>query len=283
MDGGHVRLALLTCEQPWQRTLASRLATEHEVSLVVVDRHFGRRARLLRALTLLTRPSRLARKMKERAAVAALEARDAALYRRHFEQEGAPPFERSAGRVTRVRDISGREVARQLADVKPEAIVVSGTRLVRPPVLELHPPLGMLNLHTGLSPYYRGGPCTFWCLYNEEPEYAGVTVHHLTPGIDSGDIILSARAGLEATDDLPSLDARVIDLGHRLLLRALRLLEEDRAPRVPQWEKGRLFLYKEFTPFVRLTLEDKLARGLVERCRRRLRESPPVIRTVEAP
>src|SRR5207342_2259683 len=150
------------------------------------------------ALTLLTRPSRLARKMKERAAVATLEARDAALYRRHFEQEGAPPFEGSAGRVTRARDISGREVARQLADVKPEAIVVSGTRLVRPPVLELHPPLGMLNLHTGLSPYYRGGPCTFWSLYNEEPEYAGVTVHHLTPGIDSGDIILSARAGLEA-------------------------------------------------------------------------------------
>jgi methionyl-tRNA formyltransferase len=276
-------VALLTCDQPWQRTLAARLAAAHELALVVLDEHFSQRARVARALGLLRRPGQLLQKLRYRSAVTEIESRDSRIYRDFFEARGAPPFANSAPDVVPVAEISGAEVAAKVAECRPDVIVVSGTRLIRPPVLELKAPLGMLNLHTGLSPYYRGGPCTFWSLFNEEPEYAGVTLHYLSPGIDSGDIILTGRPALEAADGTASLDSKVIDLGHRLLLRALPLLQQGTAPRVPQWEKGRVFLYKQFTPEVRLGLEGKLAGGLMERCLRRLREHPPALRTIDVP
>ncbi|MCU1282698.1 MAG: methionyl-tRNA formyltransferase, partial [bacterium] len=126
------------------------------------------------------------------------------------------------------------------------------------------------------------GPCTFWTLFNEEPEYAGVTIHHLSAGIDSGDIILSGRPQLAADDGVAALDAKVIDVGHGLMLRALELLAAGRAPRVPQWDKGKLFLSKQLTVEARLDLELRLAAGLMSRCLRRLSVAAPAVRVVDA-
>ena len=79
----------------------------------------------------------------------------------------------------------------------PDIIIVSGTRMVKKEILSLKPPYGIINMHTGLSPYYNGGPsCTFWCLYNEDVEYIGATVMFIDEGIDSGNIILSDTISL---------------------------------------------------------------------------------------
>lgn len=276
-----MRVVMLTCDQTWQRTFAARLAQHHELALVVVDQHFSQRSRARRIAAMLRDPTRFLSKVRDKAAVRPLEGRDGAIYSGYFERLGAPPFDSAATAVFDAPEISAPEVAARIDDARPDAIVVSGTRLIRPPVINCPSRLGMINMHTGLSPYYRGGPCTFWTLYNEEPEYAGVTIHHLTAGIDSGDIILSGRPSLEASDGVASLDCKVIDLGHQLMLRALELLEQGCAPRASQWEKGKLFLYKQFTAPVRLELEQKLRSGLMERCLQRLQEESPAIRTIE--
>lgn len=49
----------------------------------------------------------------------------------------------------------------------------------------------ILNIHTGLSPYYRGGNSNFWPIYNLQPNFCGLTIHLMTSGIDSGPIIYS--------------------------------------------------------------------------------------------
>jgi folate-dependent phosphoribosylglycinamide formyltransferase PurN len=278
-----VRIALLTCEQSWQRALAARLCARSELSLIVVDQHLSASSRVSRASHLLTRPLALARKVRDKLAVRSIEHRDRLVYARAFDRIGTTPFEHLAATVRRVREINSPAVAAWLGAARPDLIVVSGTRLLRTPVLNAPSRLGMINLHTGLSPYYRGGPCTFWTLYNEEPEYAGATVHHLTAGIDSGDIILSARAELSAEDGVAALDARVIELGHQLVLWALPLLEQGRAPRVPNWEKGRLCRYRDFSAQVRLDLEGRLAKGLMARCVDRIKANPVNLRTVQAP
>ena len=128
------------------------------------------------------------------------------------------------------------------------------------------PPGKVINMHTGLSPYYRGGPCAFWCLYNEELEYLGVTIHFLTAGIDSGDIILSRRmADITPSDNEATLDCKIIKLGVGLMQKAVKMFLEGGLKGVPQWTKGRVFLYKDFTPERRLDLEKRLKNGLVEK------------------
>ncbi len=49
-----------------------------------------------------------------------------------------------------------------------------------------------LNIHIGVSPYYRGNSCNFWALYDRHPELVGATIHMLSKGLDSGDILYHA-------------------------------------------------------------------------------------------
>jgi len=60
------------------------------------------------------------------------------------------------------------------------------------------PPMGVLNLHSGLLPDYRGVMATFYAMLNGESEI-GMTLHTiLDAGIDTGDIIGSTRIKLDA-------------------------------------------------------------------------------------
>ncbi len=57
-----------------------------------------------------------------------------------------------------------------------------------------------VNIHMGISPYYRGNSCNFWALYDKHPELVGATIHLLGKGLDSGDILYHALPASEAID-----------------------------------------------------------------------------------
>ena len=46
-----------------------------------------------------------------------------------------------------------------------------------------------INIHIGVSPYYRGADCNFWALFDGNPHLVGATVHILSKGVDDGDIL----------------------------------------------------------------------------------------------
>tara|TARA_Y100001970_G_C14257725_1_gene876787 strand:- start:217 stop:945 length:729 start_codon:yes stop_codon:yes gene_type:complete len=46
-----------------------------------------------------------------------------------------------------------------------------------------------INIHMGVSPFFRGSACNFWALYDGYPEYVGATIHYLSKGLDSGPVI----------------------------------------------------------------------------------------------
>lgn len=54
-----------------------------------------------------------------------------------------------------------------------------------------------INIHMGISPYYRGSSCNFWALYDDNPEYVGSTIHLLSKGLDSGPMLYHAIPRLE--------------------------------------------------------------------------------------
>ena len=51
-----------------------------------------------------------------------------------------------------VPDINSKETALFTRELKPDLIVVSGTALIKEPLLSLPVSTGIINLHTGLSP-----------------------------------------------------------------------------------------------------------------------------------
>jgi hypothetical protein len=84
-----------------------------------------------------------------------------------------------------------------------------------------------LNLHWGLSPYYRGTHCTDWALLHWDTRNIGVTLHELTETIDGGRIVAQRRATLSAGDTAHSIDAQLTVLGTDLMIEALQILREE--------------------------------------------------------
>lgn len=57
-----------------------------------------------------------------------------------------------------------------------------------------------INIHMGLSPFYRGSSCNFWALYDSNPNMVGSTIHLLTKGLDSGPILFHVLPKFEGED-----------------------------------------------------------------------------------
>lgn len=168
--------------------------------------------------------------------------------KKYFTSDGRPyPLPEDIP-IIKVRDINETKVQNFISDLKPDLLAVSGTQLLRDPILPLQPSVikeGIINMHTGLSPYVRGGSATFWALYSGKPQYIGATIHYIDKNIDAGDIILSARPeNLEADDTDFTIDVKVRYLGINLYVEALKQIEKGINKRIKQWPEGQLFAAK---------------------------------------
>jgi methionyl-tRNA formyltransferase len=105
--------------------------------------------------------------------------------------------------------------------------------------------LGIVNLHGGLSPEYRGADCTFWALYNGEPEKIGCTLHFIDPGIDSGKLIAHVCPEVHGGDDELTLFWRAVRDSAEVYAEALERFARGEALGMAQPGKGRLYQVKQ--------------------------------------
>jgi len=94
-------------------------------------------------------------------------------------------------------------------------------------------PQGGLNLHGSLLPEYRGRCPVNWVLIHGEQK-SGVTLHHMTPRADDGDIVGQQEVPIAPDDTAPVLYAKLQEAGRRLLDELLPLILAGKAPRRPQ-------------------------------------------------
>jgi methionyl-tRNA formyltransferase len=135
--------------------------------------------------------------------------------------------------VTHVNGINTPEGVRRVASHQPDLILVFGTGVVGSKVLSLARRIA-LNLHTGISPYYRGSDCAFWPIHNDELHMLGATVHECTSRLDGGKIFGTTRAQLEPMDCLDSAFARCVKAGADLYVQKVAEFLAGSATGVPQ-------------------------------------------------
>jgi methionyl-tRNA formyltransferase len=148
--------------------------------------------------------------------------------------------------------------------MRPDIIAVLGSSVIMPQIISV-PSAAMMNLHSGLSPYYRGTWSYGWPIVNAEPEYIGVTVHHVDPGIDSGNIIYQTRPSLAESDDLNTIFLKVIAEGTELVARAIEEIIERGSVVSHEQTKGagRLYLTADFNADVARRCFRNLKRGVL--------------------
>jgi len=227
---------------------------------ILVDERYGFFYRLKAFLkTVGANPLEFMRRLKLKRKLQSYEHRDEEIEKKFFPVSELP----SGIPVFSSPEPNGPEAIAWIRRFSPDVVVVFGTRLIKDPVLSLAK-FGALNIHTGLSPFYRGGQCTFWCLYQNDLEHVGVTIHHLTQRIDGGDILFTAKPEIHEKDTVRSLECKLVQIGTEKMIQAIQELAQGKSTRMPQLEKGQLFLSKMFTLEKRLELEKRLDQGLMK-------------------
>ena len=70
--------------------------------------------------------------------------------------------------------------------------IVYGSSYIKGNLLDFLVANKAINIHAGISPFYRGTDCNFWALYDNNPHLVGTTIHLLSKGLDSGAILYHA-------------------------------------------------------------------------------------------
>lgn len=162
---------------------------------------------------------------------------------RFFFGESPPALARRELQVE-VPHINHPDVVALAERLQPDVIAVFGTSLIRGPLLEKGR-LGIFNLHGGLSPHYRGADCTFWALYNGEPEQVGCTLHRIDAGIDTGALIAHVCPEVREGDDELTLFWRAVRDAAEAYAQLLERLQRGERLGQRQTSKGRLYQVRQ--------------------------------------
>jgi hypothetical protein len=163
-----------------------------------------------------------------------------------------------------------------IAQAQPDLLVCYGASLIREPLLSEYAGR-FLNLHLGLSPYYRGAGTNVWALIDGAFACVGVTFMHIDAGVDTGEIIHQIRLA-DTLAPSPAVDYQVDGrylrrwMPHVLGCSVIVGMVEPCARIIRQWhhlkprpqptcESPRVCLQKDFTEDSVLRLRESM-RGL---------------------
>jgi methionyl-tRNA formyltransferase len=149
---------------------------------------------------------------------------------------------------TSPQSINSREIADSVREFDADLAFIFGTDIIRSPVLDVLP-TWRINMHLGLSPWYKGAATLFWPFYFLSPQMAGTTFHRITPSPDSGDIVHQSLPELSKGDGIHDVAAKTVIQAKRDIARLLGAYASNRTFTAhPQKTLGRLFLNSDFRP-----------------------------------
>jgi methionyl-tRNA formyltransferase len=223
-----VRIVILTNNQGNQIALANKLSEVCDISAVVFSSNIPKR-----------RPNTLSR---ARGIVNSLSGRVFARKFRDAWNQVLSEYNKQypeipVSQVVRVNNINDKSTIETIERHSPDLVVVSGTNVVGSLVIAAAQKTGgIVNLHTGISPYVKGGPnCTNWCLAKGWFHLIGNTIMWLDRGIDTGNIIATERTPLDGNETLFDLHWNVMEHAHDLYRRSIERIRDNKPiPSVPQ-------------------------------------------------
>jgi len=97
----------------------------------------------------------------------------------------------------------------EIKKFKPVCLITFGCKKLKKKYFSLNIKY-LLNIHGGLSPWYRGSITNFWPSYLLEPNFTGVTLHHLSDKIDGGNILFQTAIKPNKNDGIQDNHCKAI-------------------------------------------------------------------------
>lgn len=125
------------------------------------------------------------------------------------------------------------EAQKQLADLKPDVMIVAAYGLILPKAVLDIPTHGCLNIHASLLPRWRGAAPIQRAIAAGDAE-TGITIMQMDEGLDTGAMLLKSLTAIDTNDTGGSLHDRLAELGGKAIIKALELLKKGELTGEPQ-------------------------------------------------
>ena len=118
----------------------------------------------------------------------------------------------------------------------------------------------IINIHLGLSPYYKETGKNFWPFVNNKLQLLGVTFMLIDKGIDTGPIINQLRAKFYKSDDIHMACNRLIKDISKILISNKKF----QTIKQKTYLKGKIFYRKDFSDEALIKLKKNFSNGIVQ-------------------
>ena len=119
--------------------------------------------------------------------------------------------------------------------LNPDIIVVVAYGKIIPPEYLKIKNIKFINIHASLLPKWRGAAPIQRSLM-EMDEETGISIMKIIPKLDSGPFLLQEKIQIKKSDNYDSLSAKLANLGSRLIIKSLNLIETNNFKLIDQDE-----------------------------------------------
>ena len=128
--------------------------------------------------------------------------------------------------VFQPKSLKGEEARQELADLKPDLMIVVAYGLLLPKVVLDTPVHGCINVHGSILPRWRGAAPIQRAVGSGDKE-SGITIMQMDEGLDTGDMLLKVTCPIDCTDTSQSLYDRLAQMGGPALNQTLDMICND--------------------------------------------------------
>lgn len=122
--------------------------------------------------------------------------------------------------VHRVSSANSPDVRSLLQAYDAQVVVINGTRILGRKLLQ-SVSVPIINMHAGITPKYRGVHGGYWALARGDSDNAGVTIHLVDAGIDTGGVLYQAAFVADEDDNFTTYPLLQLEAGLPLLTKAV--------------------------------------------------------------
>lgn len=165
--------------------------------------------------------------------------------------------------VSTTEELNSKEIVDWVKKLDCDVMLDYGSGILSNSFLDVLPDW-KINLHGGLSPYYKGSATLLWPFYMQQPELAGATFHLLSKKIDAGDIIHHSRPVMYENDSVSDIGCRTIIQASSDIIKILNKLDKEKELLLYSQKTGKLFLEKDYKPSIIRVVNDLFNRGMIK-------------------
>ena len=144
-------------------------------------------------------------------------------------------------------ELNSKKSSEFTENFNPDIAFIFGPDIIKTPLYAALPRIS-INLHLGLSPWYKGSATLFWPFYFLEPQFTGVTFHQIIQKADAGSILHQSVPSISVGDGIHDVGANAVKKAKNDLYNLIDLLLKDKWVLRDQKSTGKLFLIKDFKP-----------------------------------